>query len=101
MPKNQDGEYELLLGNHQLLGVFFIVIILLGVFFAMGYLVGRNSAPTVSAEATTHRQESKPVVVDTPAPHSPEPAPDAAPQQPLSTQPQTSTEPTDADTPRT
>ena len=43
MPRNDDGEFELILGNRQLMSVFFIVVILLGVFFAMGYIVGRNS----------------------------------------------------------
>ena len=45
MPKNEDGEFELILANRQLLSVFFIVVILLGVFFTMGYIVGRNSGP--------------------------------------------------------
>jgi cell division septation protein DedD len=45
MPKNEEGEFELILGNKQLLSVFFIVVILLGVFFTMGYIVGRNSGP--------------------------------------------------------
>jgi cytoskeletal protein RodZ len=45
MPRNEDGEFELILGNRQLLSVFFIVVILLGVFFTMGYIVGRNSGP--------------------------------------------------------
>ncbi|MCC6862224.1 MAG: SPOR domain-containing protein [Bryobacterales bacterium] len=50
MPKNEDGEFELVLGNRQLLSVFFIVVILFGVFFSMGYIVGRNSgSPPVSA----------------------------------------------------
>lgn len=39
-----DGEHELVLGNKQLLSTFFIVVILLGVFFTMGYFVGRNTA---------------------------------------------------------
>jgi cell division protein FtsN len=43
MPTNEEGEFELVLGNKQLLSVFFIFIILLGLFFAMGYLWGRNS----------------------------------------------------------
>ena len=51
MPKNEDGEFELILGNRQLLSVFFIVVILLGVFFTMGYIVGRNSG-TTTAELT-------------------------------------------------
>ena len=43
MRKNEDGEFELVLGNRQLLSVFFIVVVLLGVLFAMGYIVGTNS----------------------------------------------------------
>jgi len=50
MPRNDDGEFELILGNKQLLSVFFIVIILLGVFFTMGYIVGRNSGPASTAK---------------------------------------------------
>ena len=45
MPKNDEGEFELVLGNRQLISVFLIVVILLGVFFSMGYIVGRNSSP--------------------------------------------------------
>jgi cytoskeletal protein RodZ len=44
-----DGEYELVLGNRQLLSAFFIIVILFGVFFTMGYVVGRNSAPASAA----------------------------------------------------
>ena len=50
MPRNDDGEFELILGNKQLLSVFFIVIILLGVFFTMGYIVGRNSGSPETAK---------------------------------------------------
>ena len=52
MPRNDEGEFELILGNKQLLSVFFIVIILLGVFFTMGYIVGRNSGPPDTAKRT-------------------------------------------------
>ena len=45
MPTNEEGEFELVLGNKQLLSVFFIVVLLLGVFFTMGYIVGRNTMP--------------------------------------------------------
>jgi cell division septation protein DedD len=52
-----DGEYELVLGNRQLLSAFFIIVILFGVFFTMGYVVGRNSVPaaeaSVAAPSTT------------------------------------------------
>ena len=49
MPKNDEGEFELILGNRQLISVFLIVVVLLGVFFSMGYIVGRNSSPTAGA----------------------------------------------------
>ncbi len=69
MAKNEDGEFELILGNRQLLSVFFIVVMLLGVFFTMGYIIGRNSSPAVSADSG-HRTESKTIVVDRPTPAS-------------------------------
>lgn len=49
MARNDEGEFELVLGNRQLISVFLIVVILLGVFFSMGYIVGRNSSPTGGA----------------------------------------------------
>jgi outer membrane biosynthesis protein TonB len=67
VPKNEDGEFELILANRQLLSVFFIVVILLGVFFTMGYIVGRNSGPA-QVDVASHKPESKPIVVDSPAP---------------------------------
>ena len=39
-----NGEHELVFGNKQLLSAFFVVVILLGVFFTMGYFVGKNTA---------------------------------------------------------
>ncbi|HSR08328.1 MAG TPA: SPOR domain-containing protein [Bryobacteraceae bacterium] len=85
MPKNEDGEFELILGNRQLLSVFFIVVILLGVFFTMGYIVGRNSGTLTADVAATPAPDGKPQVVEPPARIS-EPAPppptETAPQQP-------------------
>jgi cell division septation protein DedD len=81
VPKNEDGEFELILGNRQLLSVFFIVVILLGVFFTMGYIVGRNSAPAATEIAATHR-ETKPPSVDSGA-RQPEPAPPAPSSSPV------------------
>lgn len=66
MPRNDDGEFELILGNRQLMSVFFIVVILLGVFFAMGYIVGRNSSPTGVPEVASRRPDTRPAA-DTPA----------------------------------
>jgi hypothetical protein len=45
------GERELVLGNKQLLGIFFVATLLCGVFFAMGYVVGGNSAKSAVAAA--------------------------------------------------
>jgi cell division septation protein DedD len=67
VPRNDDGEFELILGNRQLMSVFFIVVILLGVFFAMGYIVGRNSSPAGAPEVASHRAETQPGA-DAPAP---------------------------------
>jgi SPOR domain len=89
LPKNEDGEFELILGNRQLLSVFFIVVILLGVFFTMGYIVGRNSGTITADVAATPALDGKPPVVEAPVTKAPDPAPaptsaptETAPQQP-------------------
>src|SRR5947209_9289957 len=50
MRNNETGEFELIVGNRQLLSGFFIVVLLFAVAFAMGYVVGENSR---SAKAQT------------------------------------------------
>jgi outer membrane biosynthesis protein TonB len=90
VPKNEDGDFELILGNKQLLGIFFVVIALFGVFFVLGYLVGRNSTPMVSNEFSSARKaDGKPMVMDSPAPkETPAPVtetPAPAPSKPLET----------------
>ncbi len=64
MPRNDEGEFELILGNKQLLSVFFIVIILLGVFFTMGYIVGRNSGPPDTAKRAAPAEGTTPARTD-------------------------------------
>lgn len=101
MPKNEDGEFELVLGNRQLLSMFFVVVVLLGVFFVMGYIVGRNSAPLTAEPSTARKTDGKPLVVESPAPKpasAPEsgtsPSPEAskpaesAAQRPVETKPE-------------
>ena len=44
MLRTNDRESEILLGNKQLLGIFFAVALLLGVAFYGGYMVGRSSS---------------------------------------------------------
>jgi cell division septation protein DedD len=52
-PTHPDGdrEFELVLGNKQLFSLLFIMFVLLGVFFAMGYTLGRTSAPPETTAA--------------------------------------------------
>jgi hypothetical protein len=86
LAKNEDGEFELILGNRQLISVFLIVVILLGVFFSMGYIVGRNSGPAVaetSHETKSTARSSPPPSDSAPAeaaktPDNPAPVPDAS-----------------------
>ncbi len=42
MKNSETGEYELVIGNKQVLSAFFIVALLCGVFFVLGYVVGAN-----------------------------------------------------------
>lgn len=72
MARNEEGEFELVLGNRQLLSVFFIVVVLLGVFFTMGYIVGRNSSPVV---AEVQRKAEPSPTLDSAPPVEPAPAP--------------------------
>jgi cell division septation protein DedD len=58
LPKNDEGEFELVLGNRQLISVFLIVVVLLGVFFSMGYIVGRNSSPAAGAAEAARADKS-------------------------------------------
>ncbi len=64
MPRNEDGEFELILGNKQLLSVFFIVVTLLAVFFAMGFIMGRSVNPAAEAHKIDNGPSDKPIVVD-------------------------------------
>lgn len=51
MSRNENGEYELVLGTPQLLSIVFILIVLMGVVFSLGYYVGRSTAPEPAATA--------------------------------------------------
>jgi len=97
VPTNEEGEFELILGNRQLLSVFFIVVILLGLFFTMGYIVGQHSTPLVTADASAAKNAAKSVVVDSPRETAPPPEtpretapepPPTRPSEPVRTAPQ-------------
>ena len=58
MHPEQDREFELVLGNKQLFSLLFLIFVLLGVFFAMGYVMGRNSGPSdVARQVSTTRDD--------------------------------------------
>jgi cell division septation protein DedD len=61
MPKTENGEYELVLGNKQLLSAFFILVILFSVFFAMGFIVGKNSGGETRAGVVTGVESTPPL----------------------------------------
>ncbi len=91
MAKNVDGEFEVLLGNKQVLSLFFVVVILLGVFFTMGYMLGRtagsggattaaarNEAPTAATGGFPNTYSGTELPgAPTPAPSAPAARPDA------------------------
>jgi len=49
-----EHETEIVLGNKQLFSLLFVVFVLLGVFFAMGYVMGRSTVPADASASTGH-----------------------------------------------
>lgn len=90
-----DGEKELILGNKQLVSLFFVVVALCGVFFAMGYMVRGNSLKGLVS--TTSGSDSNAAPADAVKRQQPEestPAdPALAPDQSSATIPATETRP--------
>jgi cell division protein FtsN len=84
LAKSDEGEFELILGNRQLISVFLIVVVLLGVFFSMGYIVGRNSAAP-AAEAA--HNGGKTVAVEPPSADSEPASSSPAAQEPPASPP--------------
>lgn len=78
MKNNETGETELVLGNRQLLLGFFVIVVLFALFFAMGYIVGRNSGPPVQASASHDTAGSVPATSTS----RPQPVTGSAPQNP-------------------
>lgn len=63
MPVKDEGEFEIVLGNRQILAVFLIVLLLMGLFFSLGYLAGKRSASTAGT-AAGKAQEAPPIQVE-------------------------------------
>jgi cell division septation protein DedD len=110
MRNNETGEFELVVGNRQLLSGFFIVVLLFAVAFAMGYVVGQNTQRPVklasdsggasnaaNPAATDSRPQPASPLTPAPAPSTP-PAADAGQQPPSDSAsaavPQPTTQPT-------
>ncbi len=103
MRNNETGEYELVVGNKQLLSGFFIVVLLCAVAFAMGYVVGENShtvkAPEMASaggspsKAVDPRPEAASPAAPAPAPPRSETA-DPPPAEPKGTPADNSPQPT-------
>jgi cell division septation protein DedD len=51
MARNEGDQQEIVLGNKQLLSIFFIVVVLMGVSFTIGYIIGRNASSVSAAGA--------------------------------------------------
>jgi len=85
MPRNVDGEFELVLGNKQLLSLFFLVVVLFAVFFSLGYMVGKSVSPaTTSASqqpAPAPASDRPPASSGSPATTPPAEAPAAPPTE--------------------
>jgi cell division septation protein DedD len=79
MAKKPDGGFEVFLGDRQLLSLFVIVVVLLAVFFTMGYVLGRHSGT-----AGTETVASKEPAVQLPPRTAPSQLP-APSSQPIST----------------
>ena len=87
MAIEDDEQKEILLGNKQLLSIFFIVVVLLGVSFTIGYIIGKNTAtmhaaePARTAAVQTDAQppSSSPAAEPAPRREEPTPSPVASP----------------------
>jgi cell division septation protein DedD len=107
MRNNETGEFELVVGNRQLLSAFFIVVLLFAVSFAMGYVVGQNTqksgrtasdipSSTLAAPNTDRPQPLPPVASTTPTTGAA--AGEQAPPDP-NAPPQPTTQPAQGQTP--
>jgi len=63
MQRNEDGEFELVVGNTQLLSIVFVLMALFGIVFALGYAVGTNTgsgAPVQIAPSAANQPPGHP-----------------------------------------
>ncbi|HEY7306650.1 MAG TPA: SPOR domain-containing protein [Bryobacteraceae bacterium] len=67
MLRSSETETEILLGNKQLLGIFFLVAVLIGVAFGGGYMLGRGSGGKKAAGPAVTSVNSKDTAAPSPA----------------------------------
>ncbi|MCX6599932.1 MAG: SPOR domain-containing protein, partial [Acidobacteria bacterium] len=87
--RNDEGEYELILDNKKLLSIFFVVVVLLGVGFTLGFVLGRSSGPgtaePLAEKSASKPSDSAPTSSAAASPTKPDPAPSSLP--PVVTEP--------------
>ena len=81
MQVRKDNEFEFVLGNRQLFSVLAIIVLLLGVFFAMGFFAGRSvgQAAAKAEEGQRHAADNPPIVLEAPLKSESAEEPAAAP----------------------
>src|SRR5437899_11005700 len=89
MRNTETGEFEIVVGNKQLLSTFFVIVLLCAAAFVMGYVLGENSRSSkTSAEMTGSPAVPVTGAESRPQPGGPVPAPPSTPdpgaQQPQS-----------------
>jgi cell division septation protein DedD len=84
--KNKEtGEFELVIGNAQIISGFFILALLLAVFFAMGFIVARakyQQEPAATTASSTQPELRHPTPVPAPAETKSEPPAEEAAKPP-------------------
>lgn len=102
MRNNETGEFELIVGNRQIMSGFFIVVLLFAVGVAMGYFLGQNTprsaklaseTAAASPPATAVDARPQPAAPALPPPQTPQPVDTAQEQPPAESAPQPSTQP--------
>jgi len=78
MQKAPDGQYELVLENRQVLTIFFVVVVLCGVFFGLGYIVGKNTMGYIPPAESTGATGGKKSAIAPASGLAEQPAPAAA-----------------------
>lgn len=80
MPRRSEGEVEVMLSDRQLILLFVIGVLLLAVFFAMGFLVGKRMAATPATGPAAEPQAGKALSKMVESLSKPQPAVGSAPK---------------------